>query len=86
MIKVQVMLQTSEAEKRQLEVKMETQERFWVQKVKGLEESYRGLMDKLQSSEKDVKVAEKSLTILNEENKRVRLVFQKSDSLAQRSY
>ena len=86
MIKVQVMLQTSEAEKRQLEVKMETQERFWVQKVKGLEESYRGLMDKLQSSEKDVKVAEKSLTILNEENKRVRLVFQISDSLAQRSY
>jgi hypothetical protein len=47
MVKVQVMLQTSEAEKRQLEVKMETQERFWVQKVKGLEESYRGLMDKL---------------------------------------
>ena len=28
-------------------------------------------MDKLQSSEKDVKVAEKNLTILNEENKRV---------------
>jgi len=42
-----------------------------VQKVKGLEESYRGMMDKLQSSEKDVKLAEKNLTILNEENKRV---------------
>lgn len=72
MVKVQVMLESSENEKRQLEVKMDTQERFWVQKVKGLEESYRSLMDKLQGAEKDVKTAEKNLTILNEENKRVR--------------
>lgn len=75
MIKVQVLLQTSESEKRQIETKMDTQERFWVQKVKGLEESYRGMMDKLQSSEKDVKLAEKNLTILNEENKRVGLLI-----------
>jgi outer membrane protein TolC len=65
------MLKNSEEEKFKLEAKMESTEKYWINKVKGLEENYRTLLDKLESSRKDVESAEKNLTVLNEENKRV---------------
>ena len=71
MVKVQTMLKNSEEEKFKLEAKMESTEKYWINKVKGLEENYRTLLDKLESSRKDVESAEKNLTVLNEENKRV---------------
>lgn len=71
MVKVQTMLRNSEDEKHKLSMKMETTEKYWINKVKGLEENYRQLLDKLEGSRKDVETAEKSLNILNQENKRV---------------
>jgi hypothetical protein len=65
------MLQNSEEEKHKLSVKIETMEKYWINKVKGVEDSYRNLMDKLETSRRDVEIAEKNLSVLNEENKRV---------------
>lgn len=78
MVKVQTMLENSEEEKHRLEVKIETMEKYWVNKVKGVEDSYRSLMDKLETSRRDVETAEKNLSLLNEENKRVKKCFFKN--------
>ena len=76
-VKVQTMLKNSEDEKHKTEAKLESTEKYWINKVKGLEENYRNLLDKLESSRKDVQVAEKNLNVLNEENKRVRYFIPK---------
>ena len=65
-------LRMLEKANQQIRFKMETNERYWINKVRNLEESYKGIADKLELARKDVHVAEKNLVVLNEENKRVR--------------
>lgn len=59
-------------EKKELEFKMETTEKYWINKVKNLEDNQRTVSAKLEFARKDLKNAERTTTILNEENKRLK--------------
>jgi DNA repair exonuclease SbcCD ATPase subunit len=69
--KVKALLEIKDNEKKDLLFKMQSSEKYWQNKIKNLEENYRGLNNKLEGARKEVKVAEKNIVILNEENKRL---------------
>lgn len=58
-------------ENEKLKFKLETSEKYWVNKVRLIEENYRDIRNKLEFSQKEVDQSKSQIHILNEENKRV---------------
>lgn len=62
-------------EKISLGCKLENNEKYWIHKVKSLESNYIGLKEKLQGALLQLNSSKDSMSLLNEENKRVSYSF-----------